>query len=142
MNAYKHTQIGRLMVIVMVIASLLLIVMSLFVLRPVLVGVPVLLLVGWLFYSLTIEVSDCELHWRFGPGLIHKRVRLDEIASAEPVRTGFIDGWGIHWGRFGWLYNVSGFDAVQIKLRSGKKFALGTDEPRVLAERLQPKKER
>jgi hypothetical protein len=139
MNAYKHTQIGKLMVIVMAIASLVLIVIGLFVQRPVLAGVPILLLMTWLFYSLTVEVSNGELRWRFGLGLIHKRVPLDQIASAEPIRTSLIDGWGIHWGRFGWLYNVSGFDAVQIKLRSGKKFALGTDEPKVLAEHLQPK---
>ena len=126
--------------IVMAIASLVLVVMGLFVLRPVLAGVPVLLLVGWLFYSLTIEVGNGELRWSFGPGLIRKSVALDQIASAEAVRTSFVEGWGIHWSRFGWLYNVSGFDAVQITLRSGKKFALGTDEPKALAERLQPKK--
>jgi hypothetical protein len=30
---------------------------------------------------------------------------------------------------YGWLYNVSGFDAVAITLRDGRKFALGTDDP-------------
>ncbi len=32
------------------------------------------------------------------------------------------------------LYNVSGFDAVEIKLRTGKKFRIGTDVPQELEE--------
>ena len=32
----------------------------------------------------------------------------------------------------GVLYNVSGFDAVEIKLRTGKKFRIGTDVPQEL----------
>jgi hypothetical protein len=27
------------------------------------------------------------------------------------------------------MYNVSGFDAVQLQLASGKRFRIGTDEP-------------
>ncbi len=130
------------MVVAMTGASIVLIVVSLFTAKTALVGVPILILAGWLFYSLTIEISNGELRWHFGPGLIHKRVPLDQIVSAQPVRTSWIDGWGIHWGRFGWLYNVSGCDAVAITLRSGKRFALGTDEPTVLAERLQPKQQK
>jgi hypothetical protein len=34
----------------------------------------------------------------------------------------------------GCLYNFGGFDAVELKLRSGKVFRIGTDEPAVLAE--------
>jgi len=91
--------------------------------------------IAWLFSSLTIEITDRTLGWKFGPGLICKNVELAEIISAEPVRTGL--SWSIHWGpRTGWLYNVSGFDAVMITLRSRKKFTLGTDEPQTLAARL------
>jgi len=82
-----------------------------------------------------VEITDRELRWKFGPGLIRKSVPLAEIVSAQPARTG--PSWGIHWSpRTGWLYNVSGFDAVAVTLRSGKKFALGTDEPQALAARL------
>ena len=34
----------------------------------------------------------------------------------------------------GWLYNVSGWEAVEITLPSGKRFRLGTDEPRRLEQ--------
>ena len=43
---------------------------------------------------------------------------------------------GIHLTPYGWLYNVSGFDAVAITLRDGKRFALGTDDSHGLVEAL------
>ena len=107
------------------------------ILRPLLAVVPVFALAGWLFHSLTIGLGDGELRWRFGPGLVRKQVRLDTMASARVVRTGFGEGWGIHYGRFGWLYNVSGCDAVVIQLKNGRQFALGTDEPQQLLAAIQ-----
>ena len=65
----------------------------------------------------------------FGPGIIRKRARLAEIVGCEPIRVRWWYGWGIHLTPFGWLYNVSGLDAVAITLRAGRKFALGTDDP-------------
>ena len=62
-------------------------------------------------------------------GLICKKVRLAEIAECEPIRIRWWYGWGIHLTPYGWLYNVSGLDAVAITLRDGRKFALGTDDP-------------
>jgi hypothetical protein len=129
MNTYRHTQRGTLIIVVMLIMSAFFIALGTFVLRPLLAVVPVLLLCGWLFHSLTIEIANGELCWRFGPGLIHRRVSLAEIANAQQAQTNFIEGWGIRLGRFGCLYNVSGFDAVAFTLKSGKRFALGTDEP-------------
>jgi hypothetical protein len=136
MNTYKHTQRGTVIILAMLAMSALIIAVGITVAKPVLIPMPLLLLAGWLFHSLTIEISERELRWRFGPGLIRKSVLLNEIASAEPVRTNFVEGWGIHMSRFGWLYNVSGHDAVAITLKSGKRFALGTDEPGVLANAL------
>jgi hypothetical protein len=105
-------------------------------LKPVLLVVPALLFSGWLFHSMTIEITDGELRWSFGPGWIRKRVPLDLVISAEPVRTKVAEGWGIHISRFGWLYNVSGFDAVAIRMKNGQHIALGTDEPETLAAHL------
>ncbi len=41
---------------------------------------------------------------------------------------------GIHLTPEGWLYNVSGFRAVAVRLKSGKRFLLGTDEPERLCQ--------
>jgi len=92
---------------------------------------------AWLFRSLTIEISDKELIWFFGPGFPRKRVALSDIASAEVIRTTFWNGWGIHYTAQGWLYNVAGYGAVCITLRNGKRFCLGSDEPEVLATELE-----
>ena len=87
------------------------------------------ILVTWLFGSLTIEVTDEELkHW-FGPGFWKKSYQLQDIESATQVRNSWIFGWGIRITPHGWLYNVSGLDAIQIQLRSGRKFRIGTDDP-------------
>ena len=132
MNTYKHTQHGTLIIVVMLLMSAAFIAIGATVSRPVLAIVPILVITGWLFHSLTIEIADGELRWCFGPGLIHKHVPLNEISSGQSVRTNVIEGWGIHLSRFGWLYNVSGFDAVAFKLKNGKSFCLGTDEPQAL----------
>ena len=135
MNTYQHTQRGKLLLVAMSIATLGTLAGGLR-FHPMLIAVPIFVLCGWLFHSLTIEVAEGELRWRFGPGLIRKRVALDMIVSVEPVRTNVLEGWGIHLSRFGWLYNVSGFDAVAIKMKNGQHFALGTDEPEQLVARL------
>jgi hypothetical protein len=132
MTTYRHTQRGMLIIVVMLGLSILFLVLGLYVLRPLIAAVPLLLVSGWLFNSLTIEIVNRELRWRFGPGLVRRTVALEDIASAKAVRTNVIEGWGIHLSRFGWLHNVSGFHAVAIELKSGKRFALGTDEPNAL----------
>ena len=35
-----------------------------------------------------------------------------------------------------WLYNVSGFDAVELRLKSGDVYRLGTDDPEGLSAAL------
>jgi len=136
-GSYRHTQRGTLILAVTLGMALVFcgLGFSIGPLKSLWISVPVLLAAAWLFSSLTVEITDRELRWKFGPGLIRKSVPLAEIVSAKPARTG--PSWGIHWSpRTGWLYNVSGFDAVAVTLRSGKKFALGTDEPQALAARL------
>jgi hypothetical protein len=98
---------------------------------------PVLGLLGAvavLFCTLTVEVRGDELRLFFGPRLIRRRFTRAEIVSAEPVRNEWHYGWGIRFTAFGWLFSVSGLDAVEIALDSGKRVRIGTDEPRQLAE--------
>jgi len=94
----------------------------------------IIIIAAILFASLTIEIKDNVLAWHFGPGLIRKRVQVADIEQAEPVRNSWFYGWGIRLTPYGWLYNVSGLEAVQIRLKNGKTFRLGTDEPQRLCE--------
>src|SRR5215510_1544704 len=105
MKLYQHTQGGANIVIALSGASLALAVGATMY-HPLLPLAALMILAAWLFHSLTIEIAEGELRWRFGPGWIHRRVALTEIASARVVRTNVLEGWGIHYSRFGWLYNV------------------------------------
>ena len=66
------------------------------------------------------------------PALSARECGLRRLSDANPIRIRWWYGWGIHLTPYGWLYNVSGLDAVAITLRDGRKFALGTDDPHAL----------
>ena len=136
MKTYQHKQRATLILVVFAVIALVDLILGLRLSRLSWIVFPVVAICAWLFHSLTIEITDGELRWRFGPGLIRKRVALDMIVSVERVRTNVLEGWGIHLSRFGWLYNVSGFDAVAIKMKNGQHFALGTDDAARLMEHL------
>jgi hypothetical protein len=130
---YEHTQIGH--VIIWSLLAIILIAGGGLISHhaaPIIVSI-LLLACLVLFYKLRITVKDEILCASFGPGLIRKRVRLAEIVGCEPIRIRWWYGWGIHLTPCGWLYNVSGFDAVAITLNDGRKFAFGTDDPHGLA---------
>ena len=87
---------------------------------------------GWTWGALTVRIEGEDLQVRFGLGWPRKTVRLAEIAVVEVTRTTFMEGWGVRRTRRGWLYNVSGFDAVLLRLTNGRTLMVGTDEPRRL----------
>jgi hypothetical protein len=130
---YQHTQFGWVMVGVLGAALVLTGVLSavlpadaafinLFVIATLIVCL-------FLFYSLTVEIDAEFIRLRFGIGLIQKAFRLSEISAVQPIRTNFFYGWGIHYGPHGWLFNVSGYDAVELQMKNGKRYCIGTDEP-------------
>ncbi len=90
-----------------------------------------------LFANLTVEIDAGHLRIRFGSGLIRKRFPLDQIDAGRPVRNPLIYGWGIRLTPHGWLYNVSGQEAVELKMKSGKTYRIGTNEPEALTAALQ-----
>ena len=91
-----------------------------------------LALILGLFHSLTVRVSTNSIELSFGIGLIRKRFVVDDVQTATIVRNRWYNGWGIRRFRGGWLYNVSGFDAVEIHFADGRKCRIGTDQPREL----------
>ncbi len=90
-----------------------------------------------LFCSLTVIIKDDFLEIRFGPGVIRKRFSIREIESWRVVKNPWYYGWGIRITPHGWLYNVSGFHAVEIKMKTGEKYRIGTDEPHELLRAIQ-----
>jgi hypothetical protein len=136
-SLYRHRQIGWTIIIVLGLAALFAAVAGLATPRPtLLLVVAVLLLTGLLFSSLTIEVTESELVWFFGPGFLKRRVARSEIAKAEPARNKWWWGWGVHLTPRGWLYNVDGLESVEITQKDGSLFRLGADEPQALTRAL------
>ena len=97
----------------------------------------ILLICAIEFTKLTIKIDSETLQACFAMGLMCKKVPLGEITTCEPIRIHWWYGWGIHLTPYGWLYNVSGLDAVAITLRDGRKFALGTDDPQALVDAIE-----
>jgi len=132
---YEHTQIGYLMAGLFFAAAC--IAVAIGAIWPsarvsFVIGILLLLTVVF-FHKLTVQIDNETLRAWFGPGLITKKVRMADIASCEPIRIRWWYGWGIHLTPYGWLYNIAGWDAVAIRLRDRRTFALGTDDPQGLA---------
>ncbi len=131
---YEHTQVGYLIIVAMAAVMVLIgIVLAKAGINWIAIGVLITIAVALvLFSSLTVVIWEEELEVRFGPGLIHKRFKLNEIESCKVVYNPWYYGWGFRLTPHGWLFRVSGFYAVEIKLRAGKKYRIGTNVPQEL----------
>ena len=139
MTTYRHTQFGTVIIAIYLAAMPLAILPSWLAGAPgiswIILGVSAVVLA--LFYKLTVEINAEHLQIRFGIGLIRKRFLLDQINAGQPVKNSWYNGWGIRLTSHGWLYNVSGLEAVELKMKTGKTCRIGTDESQVLATALQ-----
>ena len=136
MKRYEHTQVGYFF-IVAIVAGMVAIGIILAPTGSYLIAIAVLVVLAValvLFRSLTVVISEEELLVQFGPGVIRKRFKLNEIESCQAVRIPWYYGWGIRLTPNGMLFRVSGFHAVQIKLAMGKAYLIGTDVPKELEE--------
>ena len=137
---YQHTQLGTLMLATLVFGAIFFAAMAYTLPSPgrwsLLAAALLLVVLAWLFSSLTVSVSDSELQWQFGPGLFRFRMALADIAGVSVVRNSPLSGFGIRMGPGFRLYNVSGLDAVELRLKNGDIRRIGTDDARGLAAAL------
>ena len=97
----------------------------------------VLAVVLALFSTLTVSVDDAAVRLSFGLGVLRREVPLDEVVAARAVKNSWIAGWGVRVIPHGRLYNVGGFDAVELQLDGGRVVRVGTDEPAALLAAVQ-----
>jgi len=146
---YKHTQIGYFMIVVTIIVTILFawayitarseppsensgtnlattMIMS------------VIILILFFFTSLQVIIDESHLRLKLGYGLYKKQFSLNDILSAKAVKNPWYYGWGIKFwiGSKTLIYNISGFDAVEIKLNNKRTYRIGTDEPQKLEQTL------
>jgi hypothetical protein len=135
---YRHTQPGTLLLLCAVLAGL---VGAAVAFRagqwpPAIAVIVLVVVIAFLFSSLTVEVSEGELRWYFGPGLWSYRLPLAEIRDVGIVRNRWWNGWGIRMAPGFRLYNVSGLDAVELRVGPNDIRRIGTDDPQGLAQAL------
>lgn len=86
-----------------------------------------------LFGTLTTVVDGRAVAVRFGPiRLIRDRFEVADITFARVVRNSPLYGIGMRYIPHGRLWNLWGLDAVELQLRNGTRFRIGTDEPQAL----------
>jgi hypothetical protein len=69
----------------------------------------------------------------FRTGIWSYRIARTDIESIRIVRNSWLDGFGIRMRPGYRLYNVSGLDAVELRLKSGDIRRIGTDDAHALA---------
>jgi hypothetical protein len=132
---YECTQLGTALIVVFLVASGAMAGMSIIVFSWLTLGMMFVFgLCLCMFHSLTVTVNDDVVRVQFAESPIRFTFPLSEIESCEAVRNRWWYGWGIKWYGRGWLYNVSGLDAVELKMKDGRLRRIGTDEPAELAE--------
>jgi hypothetical protein len=138
MMKYRHTQIGYLHLVLY--SALLLFIGYLNIVMDfnpfVLVGLIVIFIVIGIFTRLTVAVDDQMIKIQFGLGVIRKVFPLKDIEAYCVVKNPWYYGWGIRFTPRGWLFNVSGFSAIELQMKSGKRYRIGTDDPDNLAKAL------
>ena len=142
MTMYKHTQVGYLMLVV-ALAVLVIFAWAQITARAeppsvdsgtnfaVTAMMVLIVFVLASFTKLTTSIDENCLRIKFGYGIFRKKFLIKEIVSARIVKNHWYYGWGIRvwFWPYMWIYNVSGFDAVEIIMRNGKIYRIGTDTP-------------
>ncbi|MGD1900795.1 MAG: hypothetical protein ACFB9N_00955 [Geitlerinemataceae cyanobacterium] len=140
---YQHTQTGTFIVaalgivVLVTIAAVVVAIARGGTLPPLAIAIVaanfvILSIVVAVFSILTVRVDAQAVACQFRFGLLRRQFEIAAIDGAESVRNPWYYGWGIRLTPQGWMYNVSGFDVVQLRLASGKRFRIGTDEPEQL----------
>ena len=142
MLPYKHTQIGYLMLVVTLFVLALFTWAHItalseapsvdsgpnFLVSAIMVFILVILSS---FATLTVSIDGNFIRVKFGYGIFRKKISLKDISSIKNVKNHWYYGWGIRMllRPTIWIFNVSGFDAVEVVMKDGKIYRIGTDEP-------------
>ncbi len=86
------------------------------------------------FATLTVSIDENCLWIKFGYGIFARMFPLKDIVSVQAVKNRWYYGWGVKvwFWPYMWIYNISGFDAVEITMKNRKIYRIGTDEPKKL----------
>ena len=89
------------------------------------------------FSSLQVLVRDGRLRVKLGSLITVRNTVLADISSVQRFRPPNLAGLGIRWLAEGTLYTVTMGDAVEIRLRDGTRFYVGSDRPDAMCAQIQ-----
>jgi len=94
------------------------------------VGLSALMLVCVLtFYKIVIEVGENQISFKLGIGLLKRTYQINDLTSCTPVRCSLMSGFGIRRIANGWLYNISGLDAIELRFEDKRNIIrIGTNK--------------
>jgi hypothetical protein len=120
---YKRTQIACSMIAMIAIAIVIASFLKAFIVVAVLCGTALL------FLTLTVAVDAENVTVWFGPGFFKKALPAIDVESCRMVKHCFWP-WGF-WGWPGkaWFFSVAGTHSVEIKMRDGVRYMIGTNRP-------------
>ncbi|GAC1388886.1 MAG: hypothetical protein NVSMB31_03840 [Vulcanimicrobiaceae bacterium] len=134
---YQDTQFGKGTVVFCGVVALVVVSLGVLLGAPLSeLGLPLLMIAGvaYLFSSLTISVRPDCLQWWLSFGLLRGSVVLSKIRSARATRVRTV-GFGIHFdlrGNAHWI--VTGGQAIELVLASGRRITLGCNDPAKITE--------
>lgn len=138
---YEHTQrVGILYYLIFVaIASMFSTFYIARILPWIVPAIMVLLLLAFMltFSALYVAVDRSHILLRFAFGRPQKSIPVDSIVEISLVQNRWFYGFGVRMTPHGWMWNVSGFDAVELTHRDGSRFRIGSDEPERLRDAIQ-----
>ena len=139
MHEYKHTQIGYLLIVALGAATLLIGYLNLVTrFNPgTLLLLVIMIFCLALFATLTTHVNGQAVDLQFGIGLIRRRFPLQNVEEYRIVTNPWYYGWGIHLIPGGWIYNVSGWEAIELQMKGGGKYRIGTNDPHGLLKAIE-----
>ncbi len=136
MAEHKYIQFGTISLVLMVPVFIMIIIMLFTIGLKDLIQSLVLILLAvtfliciLIFYKMTIQINDTHVIFRMGIGLITREYELSQIKSCRPVRNSPFYGIGIRKIPGGWLFNVTGMEAVEISFKNKKQIVrIGTNK--------------
>ena len=134
---YEHTQIGKLMIaIVIILAICFAIILSTEFNIGIIIFAILILFIVASFSTLAVTVNNDKINIKFGYGLFRRKFSIKELVSVKTVKNKWYYGWGIRvwfWPKM-IIFNVSGFDAVELAMLDGRIYRIGTDKPNELKD--------
>lgn len=83
------------------------------------------------------SVNSQKIQISYGIGLIKKTIRINEIENIIIVRNKWYYGIGIRMLKNGWLYNIQGLNAIELKMKNSKSIIrIGTADGKKLKKEI------